>query len=113
MPDDGQPSTFRMTRRPAATSDAILRAEINERPRPAITAWLIVSFEPTSTATFLDYLEGHGGESDDDCAPDLLASRVFGKPATNDSALSDETENALTNPIIATCDSCQAMLPLL
>ncbi|MGC1966139.1 MAG: hypothetical protein WA673_06750, partial [Candidatus Acidiferrales bacterium] len=26
-------------------------------------------------------------------APDLLASRVFGKAATNDSPLSDETEN--------------------
>src|SRR5260221_6308011 len=44
----GKPSTFKIASRPAATSDAIVCAEIKERPRPAITACLIVSFDPIS-----------------------------------------------------------------
>ena len=41
-----------MTRRRAATSEAMVCAEMSERPRPAITACLMVSFEPISMVNF-------------------------------------------------------------
>ena len=44
----GRPTTSRIASRPSPISAAIVCAEINAIPRPAITACLIVSFDPIS-----------------------------------------------------------------